>query len=921
MAPLVDLSAHRHLRWRFAGACFDEASLLLTVDGQAVELERRPLQLLGLLLTHAGEIVTKDEILEALWPGREVSEASVTTCMARLRQGLGEARNSVIRTVHGYGYRFAAPVTVEATSSAPAAAEAEVAFAPGDAVPLRPNWRLVERLGSGGYGDAWLAEQAKSHERRVVKFARDAEGLVALRREVALGRLLAEGLGPRPDLVRILDWNFEAPPPFIETVWAEQGNLADWVARQGGADAVPLATRLDIAAQIAEALAAIHSMAVLHKDLKPANVLMRLAADGRPGIILTDFGSGRALDPARLDAFGITRPEPDQTLPDSSGATQMYRAPETFAGGAPTVQADIFALGVILFQLAAGDLRRPLAAGWEEMIADPLLREDIAAAAAGDPSRRLDDAAELARRLRTLPERTAARARAAAEAAEAARIRRDLELARARRAPLLALLCVLLVALAASTALYVRADRAQVRARRAQADAEMQAARAKAVTGFLTDDLFSAANPLLAADPNVSVRRVLAASVGDLGQRFAAGSLDRAAIEAAMGGAYAGLADPDHALPLLRSALAARRAQLGDSAPETQAVRLAMMDLAERTLDNEGMRAAAVAVLAAHPADAGTELRARYGVLSADCARNGTDASCIARLRPFLAEARRRLGERDPLTLKAQSFLAFELSDSQQFQEAIPLARETVALTAQVYGPDHLLVQDRRFQLGEVLVEAGQTDEAIAVLTDVRKRLLELSGGETEVSARAAAQLGHALVVAKRYDEALALLHSALDYDLRTRGEMFVASRNLYNDIANALAFMGREKEAIAIGEKALDLQRRADGDNHRDTLWLENNLADFYHRDGDLAHAEALYRDLVARGRKVFVNGEWDLGHFEFHLGEVLAQEGKLDEARVLLVESVGILTKSLGPDDRHTVRARAVLASLPVGGEPHKR
>ena len=91
MAPLVDLSAHRHLRWRFAGACFDEASLQLSVDGQAVELERRPLQLLGLLLTHAGEIVTKDEILEALWPGREVSEASVTTCMARLRQGLGEA--------------------------------------------------------------------------------------------------------------------------------------------------------------------------------------------------------------------------------------------------------------------------------------------------------------------------------------------------------------------------------------------------------------------------------------------------------------------------------------------------------------------------------------------------------------------------------------------------------------------------------------------------------------------------------------------------------------------------------------------------------------------------------------------------------------------------------------------------------------
>ena len=95
MAPLVDLSAHRHLRWRFVGACFDEASLVLTVDGQAVELERRPLELLGLLLAHAGEVVTKDEIFDTIWPGREVTEASLTKCMARLRQGLGDTRNIV----------------------------------------------------------------------------------------------------------------------------------------------------------------------------------------------------------------------------------------------------------------------------------------------------------------------------------------------------------------------------------------------------------------------------------------------------------------------------------------------------------------------------------------------------------------------------------------------------------------------------------------------------------------------------------------------------------------------------------------------------------------------------------------------------------------------------------------------------------
>jgi tetratricopeptide (TPR) repeat protein len=280
-----------------------------------------------------------------------------------------------------------------------------------------------------------------------------------------------------------------------------------------------------------------------------------------------------------------------------------------------------------------------------------------------------------------------------------------------------------------------------------------------------------------------------------------------------------------------------------------------------------------------------------------------------------LAEARQRLGPRDPLTLKLQGYLAYKLGLAHQFAEAIPMARDTVALTEKVYGPDHLLVQDRRFHLGEVLVESGQADEAIATLKDVRARLLAMSGAETEMSARAAGQLGYAYVQAKRWDDALAAMHIALDYNVRTRGEDFVASRQGFNDIANVLAFTGREKEAIAMGRKALDLQRRALGPDHPDTLWFQNNLADYYHRDNNLAQAESLYRDLVTRARLVFPHGEWDLGHFEFHLGEVLAQEGRTTEARAVLTDSVAILSKSLGADDHHTTRAKALLVSLPGG------
>src|SRR6202012_4919516 len=125
--------------WRFGAAVFDEAALQLTIDGGAVDLERRPPQLLALLLHHAGEVVTKDEILAALWPDRIVTEASLTKCMTRLRQVLHDDDQALIRTVHGFGYRFAAAFTVEPIRPSSRAMPAAFDFKPGDTVPLRPN--------------------------------------------------------------------------------------------------------------------------------------------------------------------------------------------------------------------------------------------------------------------------------------------------------------------------------------------------------------------------------------------------------------------------------------------------------------------------------------------------------------------------------------------------------------------------------------------------------------------------------------------------------------------------------------------------------------------------------------------------------------------------------------------------------------
>lgn len=92
-------------------------------------------------------------------------------------------------------------------------------------------------------------------------------------------------------------------------------------------------------------------------------------------------------------------------------STGPFVAPEVMAGESPTTAADVYALGVLLYQLFAGDFRKPLAPGWEADIADPLVRQDIAESACGDPARRLRSAAELAEHLANLDQRRAERKR------------------------------------------------------------------------------------------------------------------------------------------------------------------------------------------------------------------------------------------------------------------------------------------------------------------------------------------------------------------------------------------------------------------------------------------------------------------------------------------------------------------------------
>ncbi len=298
----------------------------------------------------------------------------------------------------------------------------------GQPIPGRPHWKLEERVGEGGFGEVWLARH-KAGEARVFKFCFEAERLRALKREVTLFRLLKEALGQRDDIARILDWNFDSAPFFVEAEYTEGGSLVRWAEQQGGLSQVPLEVRLELAAEVAEALAAAHSVGVLHKDIKPENVLITSDRDGRPRARLTDFGIGLLTDREQLagqdfTALGFTATATPTT--DSGAGTFGYMAPELLAGRPATIQADLYSFGVLLYQLVAADFERPLASGWERDVEEELLVEDIGTLVDGRPERRPASGLIAAEKLYTLEQRRAERAteRAARRAAQQAVRRR-----------------------------------------------------------------------------------------------------------------------------------------------------------------------------------------------------------------------------------------------------------------------------------------------------------------------------------------------------------------------------------------------------------------------------------------------------------------------------------------------------------------
>ena len=263
-------------------------------------------------------------------------------------------------------------------------------FAPGTV--LAGRYRVIGLLGHGGMGEVYRADDLTLGAPVALKFLPPALADDPVRREQLLAEVRIARQIAHPNVCRVFDiGEIDGDQHFLSMEYIDGEDLASLLRRIGH---LPADKALDIARQICAGLAAAHDRGVLHRDLKPANVML----DGRGRVRITDFGLAVAVDAAVGDA-------------DASG-TPAYMAPEQFGSQGPSIRSDIYALGLVLYEIYTGrraftattlaglraQKQQELPAAPSELIKDmdPSVERVILRAIARDPRARPGSVAQVA---------------------------------------------------------------------------------------------------------------------------------------------------------------------------------------------------------------------------------------------------------------------------------------------------------------------------------------------------------------------------------------------------------------------------------------------------------------------------------------------------------------------------------------------
>jgi tetratricopeptide (TPR) repeat protein/predicted Ser/Thr protein kinase len=242
------------------------------------------------------------------------------------------------------------------------------------------HYRILKRLGAGGMGEVWLAEDVLLRRNVALKVLKCREGEAAGRaRLLREARLASQISHPNAGIVFEVGefMHGGTAHPFIAMEWVDGEPLDAWVRR----NAPSLPEILGLAGQVAAALAAAHEKGVVHRDVKPSNVLV--TSDGQVKVL--DFGVATRLPVSDETATTWTRPGVGTPLssPGEVVGTLAYMSPEQARGREVDARSDVYSLGAVLYELVTG--RSPFAGGSAVDVLDRVLRETPPALSEADP--------------------------------------------------------------------------------------------------------------------------------------------------------------------------------------------------------------------------------------------------------------------------------------------------------------------------------------------------------------------------------------------------------------------------------------------------------------------------------------------------------------------------------------------------------
>ena len=768
-------------------------------------------------------------------------------------------------------------------------------------------YRITKLLGEGGMGVVYLAERDDLGSVAAVKILRDA-WLSPARRErfIAEQRLLAQL--NHPSIARLFDADTLADgTPWFAMEYVEGVPLTEYCR----AHACSLDERLRLFRGVCEAVQHAHRHLVVHRDLKPSNIFVTQSGT----VKLLDFGISKQLD--RVDGAV------DLTRTGLRLMTPAYAAPEQIRDGQTGIHTDVYALGVVLYELLAG--RRPFelsnltpAEAVSVVMSHEPEKPSTAARRAG-ASRA--SGAELDVLCLTAMHRDPARRYATVDALirdvdhylqhEPLEAHRDTVGYRIRKftrrnwRPLSAAAAVLL----AVVGLVVFYTLQLASARNA---AVAETARTQRIQRFMLN-LFAGGDE--AAGPAENLRVI---TLVDRGVQEAR-SLDaepavQAELYETLGGIYQKLGSFDRADSLLNSALDQRRALFGPDHPDVSATLVALgllrVDQAKLQEGEALIRRGLEANRRTRPSDHPAVAHATSALGRVLQERGQYDEAITV-----LEEAVRAYSKTGPATPDLADSM-YELANTHFYAGHYALSdslnRRVLEINRRLYGERHPHVSQVLINLGANQYEWGNYKEAEQIYRQALDMTQSWYGKDHYMTAANLTMLGRALIRQNRQDEAVDLLGQALSIRERVYGKAHPQVASTLNELGSVALLRGNLDEAEKHFRRMADTYRAVYGDTHYLLGIARSNLASVYVARKQYVDAERLYREVIARFTAAQGADHLNTGIARIKLGRALVGQDRYAEAESEIRTGYDVLIKQTSPTVSWLKAAREDLVTV---------